>query len=140
MCGGVLSQLRMCGHDAAFAPDRDLEADESMATAARNENRTVITRDRSLAGNVDDAILLRQHDPEAQLAELAGAGLDVSLPEELVRCGRNGQLVSVSEAESTDGYAPDPAEEPVWRCVDCGQCFWNGSHWEDVGRALSDEE
>jgi uncharacterized protein with PIN domain len=137
MCGGVLTYLRMCGHDAVFAPDRALEADDAVADAAREEQRTVITRDRDLAALAGDAVLLRAHEPEAQLEELAAAGVDFSLAEPPERCGRcNGSLESVPDSETTDEYAPDPADEPVWRCVDCGQYFWKGSHWERVVATL----
>lgn len=139
MCGGILSQLRMCGHDAAFVQDRGLEADEVIADAARTEDRILITRDRSLAAAADDAMLLEALDPEDQLVALADAGVALSLPAEPVRCGRcNGSLDRVSEDESTDEYAPDPAEEPVWRCEACGQYFWKGSHWDRVAATLSD--
>jgi uncharacterized protein with PIN domain len=137
MCGGVLTYLRMCGHDALFAPDRDLGADDAIVDAAREERRTVITRDRDLASLAADAVLIRAHEPEAQLEELAAAGVDFSLPDPPERCGRcNGSLEAVPPSASTDEYAPDPAEESVWRCRDCGQCFWKGSHWGRVAETL----
>lgn len=137
MCGGVLSYLRMCGHDAAFVQDRGLEADEEIANAARAEDRAVITRDRSLAAAAEESILLEVLDPEEQLAALAAAGVDLELPDEPTRCGRcNGLLREVQAAESTDEYAPNPAEEPVWRCEECGQYFWRGSHWDRVASTL----
>ncbi len=33
-------------------------------------------------------------------------------------------------------YVPDGREQ-VWRCVDCGQHFWRGSHWEQISETLS---
>jgi len=138
MCGGVLSQLRMCGHDAAFVQDHDLEADDAIVQLARAQERTVITRDRSLAAAAEDAILLECLDPVDQLHELIEAGVDLSLPEEPSRCGRcNGSVRPVPENGSTAEYAPDPAEEQVWRCERCGQYFWRGSHWDRVAATLS---
>jgi uncharacterized protein with PIN domain len=137
MCGGVLTYLRMSGYDAVFAPDLELEADEAIAAEARDRGRTVITRDRNLASLSDDAILLGERDPEAQLEELATAGIEFSLAEPPERCGRcNGPLESVPDSEPTDDYAPNPAEEPVWCCADCGQYFWKGSHWDRVAATL----
>jgi hypothetical protein len=34
-------------------------------------------------------------------------------------------------------YAPDPEDTDVWRCIDCGQFFWKGSHWDDVADTLA---
>ncbi|PSQ40099.1 hypothetical protein BRD13_00720 [Halobacteriales archaeon SW_5_70_135] len=106
MCGGLRAPLRMCGHDTAYALDRDVEADDRLLALAREEERTLITRDRELA-----------------------------------RCGRcNGRLEGVGR-EDSDGerpaYVPETAD-PVWRCRDCGQRFWRGSHWADVRERLPD--
>jgi len=141
MCGGVRAQLRMCGHDAAFALERDLEDDEALLRTAREEDRILVTRNRRLADRAEAALLLEEKDPAAQLAELSDAGIDLSLTEEPERCGRcNGTLVPVDADASAPDYAPDPADEPVRVCEDCGQHFWRGSHWERVAEALSDLE
>lgn len=138
MCGGLVAYLRMCGHDTVYAGDRGLEADDELLAVARDEDRTVVTRDVQLAGRAERSILLESRDVEDQLAELAAAGLDLSLEDEPIFCGRcNGPLESVESTASTPVYAPDPAETAVWRCQDCGQHFWRGSHWDRVERTLS---
>ena len=74
-----------------------------------------------------------------QLRELADAGVALSLPDRPSRCGAcNGPVEDVAPDASTPAHAPDPAEQGVWRCVDCGQHFWKGSHWDRVARALAD--
>ncbi|QLK26435.1 Mut7-C RNAse domain-containing protein [Natrinema zhouii] len=138
MCGGIVSSLRMCNHDTAYAGDRGLEADDSVLAVARDENRTVVTRDKRLAARADEAVLLESRDTEAQLEELAAAGVDLSLADEPAFCGRcNGPLESVDSTASTPEYAPDAADVEVWICRDCGQHFWRGSHWDRVGKTLS---
>lgn len=137
MCGGIRAQLRMCGHDAAFALDRGIEDAEALQEIAVEEDRQIVTRNRRLAEQAEDAILLTTRDPGAQLAELSDAGIELSLPETPERCGRcNGRLAGVDPEADTPGYAPAPNEEAVWRCVDCGQYFWRGSHWDRVGDSL----
>ncbi|WP_121741066.1 Mut7-C RNAse domain-containing protein [Natronorubrum halophilum] len=123
MCGGIRSYLRMCGSDTAYAGDRGVESDDNLlALASRGEH----------------AILLESRDVEAQLAELAAAGLDLTLADEPAFCGRcNGSLERVDRSASTPGYAPDPAGTDVWRCRSCDQHFWRGSHWERVETTLS---
>jgi len=78
---------------------------------------------------------VRSRGIDGQLRELRDAGFDLALGEP-ARCSAcNGRLARVEE--STPAYAPDPGEEPVWRCVDCGQCYWQGSHWDDVAERLA---
>ncbi|QLG48158.1 Mut7-C RNAse domain-containing protein [Natrinema halophilum] len=138
MCGGVVSYLRMCNHDTVFAGDRGLEADDDALAVAHDTNRTIVTRDRSLANRADESVLLESRDVEDQLTELATVGLDLTLAEEPEFCGRcNGPLERVGPAASTPEYAPNPTEFDVQVCRDCGQYFWRGSHWERVAERLS---
>ncbi len=137
MCGSLATYLRMCGRDAAYALDRDAESDAAVVEWAQAEDRTVVTRDASLADRVADAILLTERGVEGQVAELAAAGCDLTLPDEPVRCGRcNGTLEQVSADASRPDHVPSADERPVWRCRDCGQHFWRGSHWADVRETL----
>lgn len=137
MCGGIVAYLRMCGHDTAYAGDRGLEADDALLAIAADEDRTLVTRDVQLASRTEESILLESRDVEAQLGELAAAGLDLTLEDEPRFCGRcNGSLEAVESGRSTPEYAPDPAETAVWTCTHCGQFFWRGSHWERVERTL----
>lgn len=137
MCGKLARYLRMCGYDAAYVLDRGVEDDEAILALAESEGRRVVTRDADLAAAAADALVLSSRDIEGQLAELRAAGFELTLTEP-ARCGRcNGELVRVAVDEPTPDYAPDPDAEGVWRCPDCGQHFWRGSHWDDVAGRLS---
>jgi uncharacterized protein with PIN domain len=139
MCGGVRAHLRMCGHDAAYALDRGVEADDALLDLARAEDRRLVTRDRELAARAADAVLLTERETADQLRELAAAGVALDLDAEPARCGRcNSPVAAVGADEATPEYAPDPAETDVWRCRDCGGCFWKGSHWDDVRETLAE--
>ena len=139
MCGKLAVYLRMCGHDAAYALDRGVEDDDRLRDLDRGEGRTLITRDVDLAERTDRSILLRSRDVRDQLHELTVAGVDLTLAAEPTRCGNcNGTLEAIEEDETTPEYAPDPSEQSVWRCAECGQCFWRGSHWERVAKVLAD--
>ncbi|ELZ08254.1 hypothetical protein C479_12983 [Halovivax asiaticus JCM 14624] len=73
-----------------------------------------------------------------QLAAVATTGIDLTLPDEPTRCGRcNGRLEAVEPAASTPDYAPAADEERCWRCRDCEQHFWRGSHWDRVNETLA---
>lgn len=84
-------------------------------------------------------LLLGSHAVTGQLRELREAGYDLALAERLARCGRcNGPVEAVGEKGNTPEYAPESGVEDVWRCVECSQHFWKGSHWESVERTLAD--
>ena len=138
MRGKLARYLRMCGYDAAYALDRGVEDDEAVVALARREDRTLLTRDGAAAARADDAILLTEREVLAQLRELRTAGVAVSLADRPTRCGAcNGELGAVAVDADVPAYAPDPGETSVWRCRRCGQCFWKGSHWDDVRERLA---
>jgi uncharacterized protein with PIN domain len=128
----------MCGYDAAYALDRDAEADDRALELAREEGRTLLTRDRSLARRADASVLLTAREIDEQLRELRAAGFRLELDDSPTRCGRcNGRVEPVGSDEPTPDYAPAPTECDVWRCRACGQHFWKGSHWDDVAARLA---
>jgi uncharacterized protein with PIN domain len=139
MCGGLRPYLRMCGHDAAYSLDRDVEADDELLRIAREEDRLLVTRDEGLAARAERALLLHSLDVREQLQELLDAGVDLRLVDEPSHCGRcNGLLERVDGGRETPEYAPDPSADRVWQCADCGQYFWKGSHWDEVAATLAD--
>jgi len=138
MLGKLSTYLRMCGYDATYTTDRGVDTDEDVFALAHTEDRLVVTRDTDLARRADRAVLLSAREVDGQLRELRDAGLELSLAEEPVRCSAcNGLLEGVDRTEPTPDYAPDPHEKTVWRCRECGQHFWRGSHWDDVAATLS---
>jgi uncharacterized protein with PIN domain len=138
MLGKLATYLRMCGYDAAYTLDEGVEDDDEILDRLRSSGRTLLTRSHALADRAPDVVLLQSRDVEDQLRELAAAGLDLSLAEKPVRCGVcNAPVERVGIDERTPEYAPDPSDVDVWRCVDCGQHFWQGSHWDDVAETLA---
>lgn len=146
MLGKLATYLRMCGYDAAYALDRGIERDEALLAVARDENRILLTRDRSLADRaaaesngetLPGSVLLFEREVTDQLRELLDVGFDLSLADRPTRCGRcNGQFERPTSDASRPEYVPE--QDPVWRCRDCEQWFWKGSHWDDVAARLED--
>ena len=139
MLGKLATYLRMCGYDTAYALDRDAEADDALLALAEREDRLVITRDSDLAARASESVLLSEREIADQLRELADAGFKLSLAPDPAYCGVcNGPVEEVDPVEPTPEYAPSAGDERVWRCTDCGQHFWKGSHWASVKATLED--
>lgn len=137
MLGKLAVYLRMCGYDTAYVGDRGIEADDRIRQLARKEDRMLLSRDTELSRRTEDAILLTERNVVDQLEELRAAGFDLALADPPTRCGRcNGVLESVPEEVARPNYAPDSRDVDCWRCTDCGQFFWKGSHWDRVREAL----
>jgi uncharacterized protein with PIN domain len=137
MLGKLAVYLRLAGYDAAYAGDRNIEADDRVLELAEAEDRILLTRDVQLAAQADESILLTERDVEDQLAELREAGVALEADAEPSRCGRcNGRLEPVAKTADTPDYAPDPAETDCWRCRACRQVFWRGSHYERMKKVL----
>jgi len=139
MLGKLATYLRMCGYDAAYAGNRDAETDDAAVALAETEGRVLVTRDRELAARADPAVLLSSRDVVEQLRELVDAGFELALTDTPEFCSAcNGRLERVDRTEPTPDYAPATYEATVWRCRECGQHFWKGSHWDDVRETLAD--
>ncbi|MEZ3144974.1 Mut7-C RNAse domain-containing protein [Halobaculum sp. MBLA0143] len=146
MVGKLASYLRMCGYDAAYALDRGVEADDRLREIAVAESRRLVTRDVALARRAEgddgpEPLLLGSRDVTDQLVAVAGEGYDLTPAARPARCGNcNGRLQRGDETDATRaGYVPDDRDrERLWRCVDCGQWFWKGSHWDRVTETLAE--
>ena len=137
MLGKLAVYLRMCGYDAAYAGERGAETDDDLRRLARAESRVLLSRDVQLVASLERAVLLTEREPADQLDELRAAGFELALPAAPTRCGRcNGRLHPVPEGADRPDYAPGPEAFDCWRCRDCGQYFWKGSHWDRVGSLL----
>ena len=139
MCGTLVTYLRMCGYDALYALDRGIEADDELAALAAETDRTLLTRDRALATRIEDAVRLTERDVLDQLRELDAAGYPIELADEPTRCGAcNGLLKRVTLDAPRPSYVPADGPDRHWRCRDCGQWFWKGSHWASVAERLTE--
>lgn len=138
MLGKLAAYLRICGYDAAYVlDDGEDPGDDAVLRRVVEEERTLLTRDEQLARRAPRSLLLTERGIDDQLREVRDAGYELRPSEKPVRCGScNGRVVPVGDEESVPAYAPDAGETARYRCLDCGQVFWRGSHWEDVAARL----
>lgn len=136
MLGKLATILRMAGWDASYALDQGVEADDAILEAVAAADRILVTRDRQLADRAPESVLLVEKTVALQVDELREAGFEVEFSEP-TRCSScNGRLESVPAGAPTPEHAPGTSDTDVWRCRDCGQYFWKGSHWDDVSHRL----
>ncbi len=128
--------LRMAGHDVSNPP---LDADDlDLMQIAKEEERTLITRDRDLAKRCRrdgvDSILVASSDLDDQLREMILLGIDLEMrPERCTIC--NGPLREMTNPEPIE-VADLAEDEPLWRCESCGKLYWEGSHWARIKERL----
>lgn len=136
MLGKLARYLRMCGYDTVYTGDQGLDADAAILEFAAENRRTLLTRDQDLAATADASLLIRGKAIDDQLRELKAAGIELTL-DDPTRCTRcNGRLRRLTTGPTPE-YAPTVTDEHVWQCVECGQHYWRGSHWDDVKARLA---
>ncbi|WP_225317692.1 MULTISPECIES: Mut7-C RNAse domain-containing protein [Haloferax] len=141
MLGKLATYLRMCGYDTAYAMDGDGgdPGDEALLHRVSEEHRVLLTRDISLAEQAPRSVLVAGRTPLDQLRELESVGFIISLGEFPARCSAcNGVIDVLEDGDSVPEYAPELSETTLWRCRDCGQVYWRGSHWRDVESRLNE--
>lgn len=119
--------LRLLGQDVALPHEK---SDERLMSQAKEEGRTIITRDRGLslaAGRSSIPVrLIRATKIIEQLAEMADLGVLLQLdPQRCTVC--NGPL---QEMEGSEG------EAIRWQCKSCKRIYWVGGHWKKMESIL----
>lgn len=130
--GRLAAYLRMLGSDVIYRNDFD---DEELAEISANQGRILLTRDRRLLMRkvVQYGYCVRSLDSRQQLLEVVArydlAG-QITPFRRCLRC--NGQLEPVRKEQVIDQLEPLTRQyyEEFHRCLNCGQVYWKGSHYE----------
>jgi uncharacterized protein len=117
--------LRLLGQDAANPQEG---SDEELLCQAKEERRTIITRDKRLflaaSGAGISCLLIQSSNISDQLLEMDRAGVPLRLdPRRCTLC--NGPLQKVK----TPGIKR-------WQCSICKKLYWEGGHWQKMERML----
>jgi uncharacterized protein len=132
--GRLAAHLRMLGFDTLYPENHD---DAHLAAISRDQRRTLLTRDRGLLKRnmVTHGYYVRSTDPREQVAEVLRRFDLYRLVAPFTRCIRcNGLLAPVDKGDIIDRLPPKTAQfyDTFRMCVDCGQIYWKGSHYEDM--------
>ena len=132
MLGKLARYLRFLGHDTAYV--RDLSDDE-IASLARSGRRTLLTRDRALAGRATGSLLLLHSDLPGQLREVARGFPGVQFRVRLDRCPGCNVSLRPWAGPTADSAWPRELPRaliesgvPVHECPACARRYWDGSH------------
>jgi len=134
LCDGHLGKLalllRVMGFDTAWD---NSWSEPGMARRGINENRTVLTRSRSLLkrASMDNAMLIRSDVPDEQACEVVRRFLLVDQVQMFGRCSKcNGLLREAAKADVAARIPPKTAKwlDTYYLCRDCDQLFWEGTH------------
>jgi uncharacterized protein with PIN domain len=141
MLGKLTRWLRMLGQDVEYSNDME---DTDLLTAAKKENRILLTRDFELyqraLGKGIDAFYLEGSTGEAKLAELAkryGVPLEIHMSSS--RCPKCNAPVKPVPRKNIEGLVEKSTFEnykDFWQCTKCGQMYWQGAHWTKITRSL----
>lgn len=144
MLGRLARWLRFLGFDTAYFPGI---SDRSLIRIAREQDRTILTRDTRLVKmkGLKNYLLIVSDDPFQQLMETIN-GCKLRQFQLLSRCvSCNGKLEKIMDK----AVVKDAVPEYVFlhyglfqQCTDCGKIYWEGSHpkkfREDVRGILGD--
>ena len=128
--GRLARYLRLLGFDCLYQNDYD---DETVATIADRQQRTVLTRDRALLQRkiITRGYFVRAVHPRLQVKEVL-ARLDLYRQvAPFTRCTRcNGGLQVVDKQAVEERLEPKTRQyfDAFRMCTDCGQIYWQGSH------------
>lgn len=137
MLGSLGRWLRLLGYDTAIAGS---EPDWQIVRCARAEGRTILTRDRELAGRRGvHALLVVADDLDAQLAQAARA-LSLPAPQPGTRCLHCNAVLQQANHEDVAADVPPyvlDTQDVFRRCPACRRVYWRGTHWARIEQRVA---
>jgi uncharacterized protein with PIN domain len=138
--GWLARRLRLLGFDCLYEKYAD---DDRLARLSSGEDRILLTRDRELLKRrvVTRGYWVRSTDPWKQVPEVLDR---LDLRRSIRPFGRcptcNGRLHEVAAQEVVELVPPESFARfhRFWRCGDCGQVYWRGSHVEILEEWIRD--
>jgi uncharacterized protein with PIN domain len=131
----------MLGQDVEYSKNAE---DTDLLTAAKKENRILLTRDFELyqraLGKGVDAFYLEGSTGEEKLAELAKRyGIPLEIDMSISRCPKCNSLVKpVPQEKLVETVEKNTFAhyKEFWQCSKCGQIYWQGAHWTRIKKSL----
>ncbi len=134
--GKLARRLRMLGFDCRYRNDY---SDPQLIELALDEGRIILTRDRGVLkhSRVRQGYLIGSSRAEEQVREVLVRYRLHGQIRALRRCPQcNGLLEAVEKEKVLHRLQPKTAlyYDLFQRCRDCDQLYWQGTHYEKIGR------
>ena len=138
--GKLARYLRLLGFDCLYRNDF---GDAAVATIASEQQRTVLTRDRSLLQRriITHGYFVRSDMPKIQTREVLKRFDLYPLIKPLTRCAHcNGKLTETGKQEIEHHLEPLTRKyyEKFLICLQCGQIYWQGGHCVRIKRLIDE--
>ncbi|MFQ5475677.1 MAG: Mut7-C RNAse domain-containing protein [Nitrosopumilus sp.] len=134
MLGNIAKKLRLFGFDSEYFSDID---DAQLIEKAKNENRTIISRDRLLIDRAKKekipSIYITKENEIDQFLEIISIVL-LQLNEisgNVARCSKCNSTTSQIDKSKIENKIPQRVLEyndKFWKCDKCDQIYWEGTH------------
>jgi len=138
MLGNIAKKLRLLGFDSEYVSDID---DYKLIEKAKNENRTIISRDRNLINrakkNEISSIYITTENEIEQFQEIL-KNTHLQLDEisgDSARCTKcNSPTSQINKLEIRNNIPQGVFEyhEKFWKCDKCNQIYWEGTHIKNL--------
>jgi len=138
MLGNIAKKLRVLGFDSEYFSDID---DSKLIEKAKNENRTIISRDRHLIerarkNEISSVYITQENEIEQFLEILKITNIQLNeISGDSARCTKCNSLTSkISKLELENKIPQGVLEnnEKFWKCDDCDQIYWEGTHIKNL--------
>jgi uncharacterized protein with PIN domain len=142
MLGTLAKWLRILGFDTFYA--NNTMTDEELLHIAKNEKRTIISRDKELIirGKKKNLTIIKiiTTDLDEQLNQVLEL---IHIDEQYVlsRCTLCNTILKAREKSQIEGKVPEKVFEnndEFWFCKKCDKYYWKGSHYEKIIKKMEE--
>jgi len=138
MLGNIAKKLRLLGFDTEYFSDID---DSELIEKAKNENRTIISRDHNLVNRAKKnemsfIYITKENEIEQFLEILESTHLKLDeISGDTARCTKCNSItsqISKSEIENKIPQSILEYHDKFWKCYGCDQIYWEGTHIKNL--------
>ena len=138
MLGNIAKKLRLLGFDSEYVSDID---DSKLIEKAKNEHRTIISRDRNLIdrakkNEISSVYITKENEIEQFLEILETTHLQFDeISGDSARCTKCNSLTSqINKLEIRNKIPQGVLEyhDKFWKCDRCDQIYWEGTHIKNL--------
>jgi len=138
MLGNIAKKLRLLGYDSEYVSDID---DSKLIEKAKNENRTIISRDHNLIdrakkNEISSVYITKENEIEQFLEILETTHLQFDeISGDSARCTKcNSPTSQINKLEIKNKIPQGVLEyhDKFWKCDRCNQIYWEGTHIKNL--------